>query len=208
MDANGTPQSPEGTQQRLGAPGPENSTSPIVRSASITASLVFPCRATSSVPNRVRDLTQDTANESFFGTLDIRRQFTNRTGASITRLRFRIVDITTFPSEDFVRPAGTTCGDPGTECAADLRPRSSLSVVVANPAECGGGAVNVQGTTLEEAAGFEAQPNSGGYNSSLSAGTVTLATPLANNASINLRFLFGVQQMGTFRVFLIVEALP
>jgi hypothetical protein len=208
VDTNGTPQSPEGTQQRLGAPGPENSTSPIVRSANIPASLSFPCRASSSSPNRVRDLTQDIANDSFFGTLDIRRKFTNLTGASITRLRFRVVDITTFPSEDFVRPAGTTCGDPGTDCAADLRPRSSTTVVVANPAECGGGTVSVQGTTLEEAAGFEGQPNSGGYNSSLSAGTVTLGTPLANNASINLRFLFGVQQMGTFRVFLIVEALP
>ncbi len=208
VDTNGTPQSPEGTQQRLGAPGPENSTSPIVRSAVIKASLVFPCTSQSSPPNRVRDFTQDTANESFFGTLDIRRKFTNNTGASITRLRLRVVDITTFPAKDFVRPPGSTCGDPGTECAADLRPRSSLSIVVANPAECGGGAVNVQGTTLEEAAGSEGQPNSGGFNSSLSAGTVTLNTPLANTASINLRLLFGVQQRGTFRVFLTVEALP
>jgi hypothetical protein len=208
VDTNGTPQSPEGTQQRLGAPGPENSTSPIVRSSTIKPSLVFPCVSQSSPPNRVRDFTQDTANESFFGTLDIRRKFTNNTGASITRLRFRIVDITAFPSKDFVRPAGTTCGDPGTECAADLRPRTSLQVVVANPAECGGGTVNVQGTTLEEAAGPESQPNSGAFNSSLSAGTVTLATPLANNASINVRLLFGVQQRGTFRVFLTVEALP
>ena len=66
----------------------------------------------------------------------------------------------------------------------------------------------MQGTTLEQAAGFEAQPNGGGFNSSLSVGTITLGTPLANNASIDLRLLFGVQQRGTFRVFLIVEALP
>ncbi len=208
VDTNGTPQSPEGTQQRLGAPGPENSTSPIVRSAVIKASLVFPCVSQSSPPNRVRDFTQDTANESFFGTIDIRRKFTNNTGASITRLRLRVVDITTFPSAAFVLPAGSTCGDAGTQCAADLRPRSSTLVVVANPAECGGGTVNVFGTTLEEASTPEHQPNSGGFNSSLSAGTVTLATPLANNASINLRLLFGVQQRGTFRVFLTVEALP
>ena len=208
VDTNGTPQSPEGTQQRLGAPGPENSTSPIVRSGAIPASLVFPCVSSSSPPNRQRDFTQDTANESFFGTLEIRRKFTNRTGASITRLRFRVVDISVFPSEAFVRPAGTTCGDPGTECAADLRPRSSLQVTVANPADCGGGTVSVQGTTLEEAAASEGQPNSGGFNSTLSAGTVTLGTPLANGASINVRFLFGVQQKGVFRVFVIVEALP
>jgi len=209
VDTNGTPQSPEGTQQRLGAPGPENSTSPINRSAVIPASLIFPCAGAQSPPNQQRDFTQDTANESFFGTLEIRRKFTNKTGASITRLRFRVVDITVFPSEDFVRPTGTTCGDPGTQCAADLRPRSSLSVTVANPAECGGGpAINVAGTTLEEAAGAESQPNSGGYNSTLSAGTVTLNTPLANTASIDLRFLLGVQQKGVYRFYIVVEALP
>ena len=209
IDANGTNQNAEGGEQRrLGAPGPENSTSPIVRSATIKASLVFPCVTQSSAPNRVRDLTSDPANESTFGTLDIRRKFTNNTGASITRMRLRVVDITTFPSGIFVLPMGTACGDPGTSCAADLRPRSSPPVLVANPTECGGGTVNLQGTTLEEAAGFEAQPNGGGFNSSLSVGTITLGTPLANNASIDLRMLFGVQQRGTFRVFLIVEALP
>lgn len=209
VDTNGTPQSPEGTQQRLGAPGPENSTSPINRSAVIPASLVFPCEGAQSPPNQQRDFTQDTANESFFGTLEIRRKFTNKTGASITRLRLRVVDITVFPSPAFAPLNGATCGDPGTSCAADLRPRSSLSVTVANPAACGGGpAINVQGTTLEEAASFEGQPNSGGYNSSLSAGTVTLNTPLANNASINLRILLGVQQKGVYRVFVTVEALP
>lgn len=209
VDTNGSSQSTEGTQQRLGAPGPENSTSPINRSAVITASLIFPCEGAQSPPNQQRDFTQDTANESFFGTLEIRRKFTNKTGASITRLRFRVVDITVFPSPSFTPLNGATCGDPGTSCAADLRPRSSLSVTVANPAACGGGpAINVQGTTLEEAASFEAQPISGGYNSSLSAGTVTLNTPLANAASINLRFLLGVQQKGVYRFYIVVEALP
>jgi hypothetical protein len=208
VDTNGTPQSPEGTQQRLGAPGPENSTSPIVRQGSFKIDLIAPSACPTCPPNQQRDFTQDTANESFFGTVDIRRKITNLTGASVTRLRFRIVDITVFPSEDFVRPSGTSCGDPGTDCAADIRPRSSLSVVVAIPPADGGGTVNVQGTTLEEAAASESQPNSGGFNSSLSAGTVTLNTPLANNASINVRFLLGVQQKGTFRFTFVIEALP
>ena len=209
VDANGTNQNAEGGEQRrLGAPGPENSTSPIVRSASIKASLIFPCVAHSSAPNRVRDLTSDSTNNSTFGTLEVRRKFTNNTGASITRLRLRVVDITTFPAGRFILPVGATCGDPGTDCAADLRPRTSPTIIVANPTECGGGTVSLQGTTLEQASGFEGQPNGGGYNSSLSATTVTLGTPLANNASINLRLLFGVQQRGTFRAFLIVEALP
>jgi hypothetical protein len=65
--------------------------------------------------------------------------------------------------------------------------------------------VNAQGTTVEEP---PAQPNGGGLNSTLSAGTVTMMTPIANGASINLQFLFGVQQGGSFRAFVIVEALP
>jgi hypothetical protein len=32
--------------------------------------------------------------------------------------------------------------------------------------------------------------------------------PLAAGASINLQFLFQIQQSGTFRVFVVVEALP
>ena len=65
--------------------------------------------------------------------------------------------------------------------------------------------ISVIGTTLEVP---PAQPNGGGQNSTLSAGTVTLGTPLANGASINLRFLMGVQQGGSFRFFINVEALP
>ena len=208
VDTNGTPQSTEGTQQRLGAPGPENSTSPIVRHGNFKIDLVFPSVCPECPPNQQRDFTQDTANESFFGTLEIRRKITNLTGASITRLRFRMVDITVFPSPAFAPLNGATCGDAGTDCAADIRPRSSTLVTVANPPADGGGTVNIQGTTLEQAASFEGQPNSGGFNSSLSAGTVTLSTPLANNASINLRFLLGVQQKGTFRFTFVIEALP
>jgi len=37
---------------------------------------------------------------------------------------------------------------------------------------------------------------------------VTLGTPLANGASINVCFLLGIQQTGTFRFYIIVEALP
>jgi hypothetical protein len=68
----------------------------------------------------------------------------------------------------------------------------------------GGGTANVEGTTLES----PAQPNGGGINSSLAAGTVLPAAPIAPGASINLRFLLGVQQGGSFRFFINVEALP
>jgi hypothetical protein len=42
----------------------------------------------------------------------------------------------------------------------------------------------------------------------MSAGVVTLATPIANGASIDIRFLLGIQQTGTFKIYVNVEALP
>jgi hypothetical protein len=63
----------------------------------------------------------------------------------------------------------------------------------------------VQGTTLEQP---PSQPNGGGFNSTLSAGVVTLATPLANGATLDVRYLLGIQQTGLFKLYLNVEALP
>jgi hypothetical protein len=202
VDTNGTN---AGGGQRLGAPGPENLSSPIQRNSTITENLLDSTVLKSSPPNRVRDFTGDGPNNSTFGTLSIRRRFVNNTGASITRLRFRIIDIDTFPNA-----AGF----------ADLRARTSTLVVVAGindsvtcvatgspaTAPC---TVSVQGTTLEVAtAPSTGQPNGGAFNSSMGAGTVTLGTPLANGASINLQFLFGLQATGSFRVYVNVEALP
>jgi len=65
--------------------------------------------------------------------------------------------------------------------------------------------VSVNGTTLEQPA---SQPNGGGFNSSMSAGTVTLATPVANGASVDVRFLLGIQQTGLFKFYINIEALP
>ena len=190
VDTNGTS---AGAGQRLGAPGPENLSSPIQRNASFGVALLDPCVSTSSPPNRVRDFTSDPANNSTFGTLDIRKTLTNNTGGNVTRLRFRVIDITTFPA-----PSGI----------ADLRPRTSTAVVVTvDRAPCGSGTSNVtvQGTTLEQP---PSQLNGSGFNGSLSSGTVTLATPLANGAAIDVRFLLGIQQTGTFKIYLNVEALP
>ncbi len=198
VDTNGTS---AGAGQRLGTPGPENLSSPIQRNASVPVLLLDSTLSTGAIPNRVRDFTSDPANNSTFGTLDIRRRVVNSTGANVTRLRFRVIDITTFPA-----PSGF----------ADLRPRTSTSVVVSGINDVGTCAatgapttapctVTVQGTTLEQP---PSQPNGGGFNSSMSAGTVTLGTPLANGASVNVRFLIGIQQTGTFKFFINVEALP
>jgi hypothetical protein len=154
-----------------------------------------------SPPNRIRDFTSDPENNSTFGTIEFRRRVVNNTGNAVTRLRYRIIDLSTTPA-----PSGI----------ADLRALTSPSVVVSginDSATClasNGVAttpctVNVQGTTLEQP---PSQLHGGAFNSTLSVGTITLGTPLANGASINIRFLFGLQQTGSFKFFINVEALP
>ncbi len=185
-----TPGTPVGATAapRLGAPGPENLAGPNLKKFSqVGSQFIDPMVSQSLAPNRARDTTPDPANNSTLGTIAVRRTFTNNTGGAITRLRFRIYDITTFPS-----PVGT----------ADLRARTSSNAVVT---VTGVGSVTALATTLEIP---PAQPSSGGLNASLTAGTVTMGTPLAAGASIHVNFLFGVQQGGSFRVFAIVEALP
>jgi hypothetical protein len=200
----------QGAGARLGAPGPENSTSPIVRNASFGFALLDATVSSGAPPNRDRDFTSDPSNNSPQGTLTIRRRVVNNTGASVTRLRFRIIELTTNP------PA------PG---FADLRARTSSDSIVTginDPSTCAGLPApclrTVRGTTLEEASSPDDQPNGGGYNSSLSAGTVALATPLppADNPvtvgvkenEIYVQFLLGVVQSGTFRFYINIEALP
>jgi endonuclease G len=172
-------------QSGLGAPGPENTSSPIQRNAQVGLTLLDPAVSSSQPPNRVRDFTQDLANNSAFGTMSIRRTLTNLTGSNITRLRFRLADVTTYPASGPY---------------ADLRARTSGAITVT---VTGGGSRSVQGTTLEEP---PAQPNGGGNNATLAAGTVTLAQPLANGQSVDLQFLVGVMTTGTYRFFLNVEA--
>jgi len=169
----------------LGAPGPENLASPIQRNGTIKASLIDPVAASTAPPNRIRSAAGANPTNAAFGTLDIRRKFTNTTGASITALRFRIVDITTRTGAS-APPAGT----------ADLRLLTSIDT------DANGGTILISGTTLDA----PAQANGGGLNSS-----ATVALPggtLANGASINVRFLLGVQQDGAFRFLINVEALP
>ncbi len=190
VDTNGTS---AGAGQRLGAPGPENLSSPIFNDSPIAQQALDPCVGDLVPPNSVRDFTSDPVNNSTFGTLDLRRTYTNNTGVPVTRLRFRIIDLTTFPA-----PSGI----------ADLRPRTSTDVVVTvDRAPCGAGTSNttVRGTTLEQP---PSQPNGGGFNSTLSANVVTLGTPLANGAAIDVRFLLGIQQTGDYKFAVIAEALP
>lgn len=171
----------------LGAPGPENLSSPIQRNTAVGFQFLDPTVADHIWPNRERNSTPDSANASTFGTMTIRRTLINYTAGNITRLRFRIVDFTTHPSGSF----------------ADLRARTSSATVILVQ----GVNRTVQGTTLEQP---PMQPNyvGGGYNSTLSVGTVSLAQPLAPGASVDVQFLLGVQKTGAFRFMLNVEILP
>jgi hypothetical protein len=182
----------------LGAPGPENTTSPIQRNASIKASLLDSGQPSFASPNRVRSgvLDADEPENSVLGTFKIRRQFTNLTGAAVTRLRFRVVDITTRPDAD-TAPIPT----------ADLRvlPSSSGGVTLSN-----GSTVPLATLTREEPPIQGQDPMlarctyGGGVNTTLAA---TLAQPLADRGTINVEFNLGVVREGFFRFFVNVEAL-
>jgi len=191
VDTNGTN---AGGGQRLGAPGPENLSGPLVKDGStVVPSLLDSCAAATASPNVERSFASDPPNNSTFGTVDVRGTYTNNTGAPITRLRFRILDQTTFPA-----PSGT----------ADLRARTSTDLMVnVDRPPCGSGtsSVLVHGTTLEQPPN---SPNGTAFNGSLSAGSVTSGTPLANGASIDVRFLLGIQQNGTARFCVASETLP
>ena len=174
----------------LGAPGPENLSSPIQRNAQLPVTVLDPAVGANVAPNRVRDTTAIGPNAAA-GTLTMRRTITNNTSGAVTRLRVRIVDITTLNTPGYV-PGGTQ---------ADMRALSSADTTVTLS---NGTHVLVRGTTVEIP---PQQPNGGGLNSSLGVFAFSLSQPLAPGASTNVQFVLGVQQSGTFRFFVNVEAL-
>jgi hypothetical protein len=185
-----------GTPVALGAPGPENLASPITRThGQFPGSLVDPSQCQGCGVNRVRDASPATFGSVSFpsGTLSVRRSFTNLTGAPVTRLRFRVVDFTTLNND-----GGLTAP------VADLRAISSSDTT----ATVMGSPVTVYGTTLEETSNQStcAGCGGGGINSSLAAGVINTATPLANGDSIALQFVLGVKAGGKFRFLVSIEA--
>jgi hypothetical protein len=169
----------------LGAPGTENLLSPVQRNAFIKSALIDPQVASTAPPNRVRSSFGANPTNAAFGTLSIQRRFKNTLAVPVTRLRFRIVDLTTINN----RPVGFS----------DLRVLSSTGAVIDS---AGNTVVTVTGLTLEG----PPQPNGGGLNS-----TLTVIPPggaLAAGASIDVQFLLGVQEQGQFSFFVNVEALP
>ncbi len=178
-----------GVIAQLGAPGPEGLTSPLQRNAQLPVTVIDPAVSANVAPNRVRDTTAIGPNAAA-GTLTMRRKITNNTGGAVTRLRVRIVDITTLNTPGYILG--------GTQ--ADMRALTSNDVTVTLS---NGTQVLVRGTTLEIP---PAQANGGGLNASLGAFAYTLSQPLGPGASANVQFVLGVQQSGSFRFFINVEA--
>jgi hypothetical protein len=174
----------------LGAPGPENLNSPIVNNTTINGNLLDPTVGASSPPNRERrPNVEPNAN---LGVLLIRRMFTNNTGQPVTRLRFRVVNITT---------RGTPVAECGGSPCADVRALTSQD----GEAALGNGQlVTVRGVRLESDPPIT--PDGGGLNSSLSADFITLDSPLLPGFSVNIVFKLGVMATGPFRFFINIEA--
>ena len=169
----------------LGAPGPENLTSPLFKdNAAMSSALVAPCVGSSTAPNRTRTGAPT-------GFMEIRRRITNNTGGNVTRVRFRVIDLTTLPQSS--------------PSIADLRAVTSTDSTETQP--CGGGSLSIRGTTLEEP---PTQPLGGGFNSSLSipSTVISLGSPLAPGASVDVSFRLQVVAGGSYRHFVVIEALP
>jgi hypothetical protein len=180
-----------GAGQRLGAPGPQNLSAPISFPGG-TDRLLDSNKSATGPPNRVRDLTPNPANNSTFGTLEIRRRLVSNSGLPVLEVRLRIIELTTSAA-----PAGI----------ADLRALSSGTIVVDGITEfcefpslpSGPCSITVRGLTVEQP---PSQPNGGGFNSSLR----VIGGPTGLNF-INVRFLFGVQQPGSFKFYIKMEVI-
>ncbi|MFL6337316.1 MAG: DUF4214 domain-containing protein [Pyrinomonadaceae bacterium] len=186
-------------QSVLGAPGPENAgfawtslsvASPIARK-DVAESLIEPGASASDAPNAVRCLTC-VGLHAPLGTLSLRRRFTNNSNQTLTTLRFRVTDITTLNSPGYALGGAQ----------ADLRLINSSDDTV-SPATTSG-VTSVKGTTLDEPP--DQAFGGGGLNTS-----VRVALPddgLKPGQSVNVQFLLGVMQWGTYRFAVIPEALP
>ena len=152
----------------------------MARNNTIVASLIDPTVGRTTTPNFVR------VGSGNAGTLSIRRQYTNSTGAAVTRLRFRIIDITTLGSPVTTPPQ------------AQFRLVDSTDVTASRTF----GPVTFKGSGLE----YPTALSSGGLNTSMN-----VALPsggLAAGGSTNVQFVMNVVQNGRFRFFISVEALP
>ncbi len=193
-------------QPVLGAPGPQSSVSPRQDTArNIDVTFYDPTVSSAAFPNRERNGADAGVNRSY-GTMTIRRRFTNNSGQRITRIRFRVVDIST--------NGNTVAGQ------ADLRLLDSSEQRVPTAASA---TTVVRGTLIEQLPG--GQPNGGGLNTSLTlvnqnlsnvstvnseglASQVGGVCPPNQTCAVNVQFMMGVEREGAFRFVVSLEGLP
>jgi Concanavalin A-like lectin/glucanases superfamily/FG-GAP-like repeat/Putative Ig domain/Bacterial Ig domain len=164
---------------QLGAPAPTNATGATEMNSQIFQTLFDPLVVSSATPNQVRDINPLT--NGTFGSLVLRRTFTNYTGVPLKKLRFRVIDIT----------------NAATGAEAELRVLNSVTATI-------NGQV-VEGLTLGQP---PIQTQGGGLNSTLAVGSITPAQPLAAGGTVNVEFKLGVMRKGQYRFFLNIEAAP
>lgn len=183
------------TAARLGAPGPQNVSSPIQRNSQVT---LLPINAaTVGTPTEGRYASKNSALDSPNGRLTLRRTLTNNTGATVTVMRFRVVAMT----------GGTTTASG----VADLRALTSAGVTVNGTKVVQGMALDAPSTPTVAPSGFGANPASTGNGGGLNSSWSVVALPsggLLNGQTINVEFLFGIVQNGTYRVVVDTELLP
>jgi len=191
----------------FGAPGPQSTTSPYRGvNLSTRVSLLDTARAANQSPNVDRYLDAVNLANATQGTLAFRRTFTNITGAPITRLRFRFVNLTTLGAPNQV----------GGLVQADLRALSSPGGGRITITRTDGTQVAISNLTLEPPANSTSTGAGGGLNSTVRASLPTVlqggmsVERLAPNESVSVEFLFGVNSpRGSIARFsAIVEALP
>jgi hypothetical protein len=165
-------------QSALGSPGPQNLTSP--RSVALPVALADPAIDANLSPNRIQ-----VGNYHYF-----RRMFTNNTGAPITKLRFRIAELSTLFGDGYV-PGGI-----------DWRGITTTDAAINVPA-----AVTAKGLTLEApSVPYSATGRGGGYNASFTADLSGLpGGALANNASIYINIGFRNVKAGSFYFMVLPE---
>jgi autotransporter-associated beta strand protein len=157
----------------LGPPGPENRTGLVSRNGGFFVTV--PPGVTSSVRRTA------TVTNGALGTLSLRRRFTNNSGQALSKLRFRVADLSTWNSRQVF----------GSQ--AELRVLDATLE----------GLSGLKATKLETA---PVQPGGGGINAGLLIdGALTLSSPLASGQSVDVEFLLGVMRGGTYQFILVVE---
>jgi hypothetical protein len=163
----------------LGAPGPENMSSPLESDANFTGVLYDNTKTAAQSPNRCYD---SAAGGGTVGSLFIRRNVTNNS-APANQLRLRVVDITTASSN----PSPVTG-------KAIIKPMTTNGAGSVNCPIPGGG--SIQGTTLDA----PSLADNGGLNSTLS------TTPIPVGTSVNIEYRLAADRTGTFTYLFIYEA--